>query len=66
VVTQLLLPLVFLRAVAPKDDIDLPINVREGFASASLLLRLCSGGAWSLAVEATVVVGTVGHGRLSS
>jgi hypothetical protein len=42
-VNQLLLPLVFLRVVAPKDDNDLPIDAREGSASVSLLLRLLLG-----------------------
>jgi hypothetical protein len=46
-IVELLLSLVLLRSVSTKDDIDLPVDTREGSTSSLLLLLGLSRFSWS-------------------
>jgi hypothetical protein len=46
-IVELLLSLVLLRSVSIEDDVDLPVNTREGSTSSLLMLLGLSRFSWS-------------------
>jgi hypothetical protein len=58
--------LVLLRAMAPEDDVDFPVNARESLASTPTAKVVALEGLDPPTVVAVGVVETVGHSRLST